>query len=161
MALLRSRTCENLVLKVCFIYPEEDKRHGAQKKAVAYYFEERTEASQIVENGHSLTEWEERLVLNYKTSPCGRSIQILDGGMDPSGSKQTAESIAAENQANNKIRMTAEHLTTTKILSKGGSKDPRTKGYKGARNVCLKTKMFERLRYPMLLSELSFLCHSA
>lgn len=85
---------------------------------------------------------------------------ILDEEMSPSGSKQTADGIAAEHQVNNKTRTIAEHLEITKILSKG-SKDPRTKGYKGARNECLKTKMFERLRHPMLLSELSFLWHSA
>lgn len=65
MALLRSRTCENLSLEsLLHLSQGRSEARGTKKKAVAYCFEERTEASQIVENGHSLTEWEERLVLN-------------------------------------------------------------------------------------------------
>ena len=50
------------------------------------------------------------------------------------GSKQTADSLAAEHQTNNKTRRIAEHLKITEISSKGGSKYPKMKVYKGPRN---------------------------
>jgi len=77
--------------------------------------------------------------------------------MGLSGSKQTADSLAAEHQTNNKIRKTAEHLKITEVSSKGGSKYSKMKVYKGPRNECLRTKVFEKLRYLTLLSELYFI----
>lgn len=75
------------------------------------------------------------------------------------GSKQTADSPAAEHQTN-KNRRLAEHLKIIEILSKGGSKYPKVKVYKRPRNECLRTKMFEKLRYLTLLSELFYLTFS-
>lgn len=108
---------------------------------------------QIVGSRHSLTEQEEKPLLNYKSVPGRRSIQS-DGEMDLLDSKQTSDSLPAEHQAKNEISN-----SRLPVSSRGGRKYLKRKiymGLMGLRDGCLRTEMFEKLRFLILLSELSF-----